>query len=662
MEDFKVTSLELIQSEQIAEEASKVQQQDENMAARKKHINYRPKMRSLSKRVCSYCWSTTSSSWRKGYQGVLMCEHCFLAGPVKELPPQPKSTPVLNLQQEQQQDEHLEDDALMSAETYLDIQEGKDYYATSAEDYSHSPYLTRTAVSSVRFDHSFSQAVYLDSYGPAENQLYSLPVDTTYYDIPGRAPRCRGTDAIECFLLGRCSQLHSHRYKSCDLSRFGNTIDFQREMNSVVRETYRVLKMGRRCTLGIGDNREHCFYVPVSFQMIRQYIDEGFELEELVVKRQRYCAMFGLGTYLCVQFDFLCFTHEFIATLRKVPKEGHDTMVLRPDYSILDHVKISSQLHATPSCPIERKSVVMGSVWTFKPTEEFDFPTLCASRMVERFGKNETNWEELKLRFTLDDPHEASVPRWDEKPVDTLPPEEDGLVSYERDRLQKIQENNRMLLALGLITNLGETSDDIGHQTKIAKESPIFPAPAPTALRLIAHIPSTVLQSHQITAYRTAIMHLALQAAQGLPLSGVLVIGAQDFRTETGKLIPLSMLFMEDVIRVVGDQCLKLKELIEAVPDGYQKDRRKITNWSEFQEEICIPDDEMPTAHLPIVHACYLVFTKVKEWPYTCTSNEDLQSTGEGTDNSTTLATLTPRHLGHNPTTPTNKGKAEGKK
>lgn len=101
-------------------------------------------------------------------------------------------------------------------------------------------------------------------------------------------------------------------------------------MRLVVQETYRMLKMGRRCTLGIGDNREHCFYIPVSYQLIRQYINEGFELEELIVKRQRYCAMFGLGTYLCVQFDFLCFTHEFVATLRKVPKEEVDTMILEP--------------------------------------------------------------------------------------------------------------------------------------------------------------------------------------------------------------------------------------------------------------------------------------------------------------------------------------------
>lgn len=45
---------------------------------------------------------------------------------------------------------------------------------------------------------------------------------------------------------------------------------------------YRLLKVDRRLTLGIGDNREHCFYIPVGFHLIRLYIDQGFELEELV--------------------------------------------------------------------------------------------------------------------------------------------------------------------------------------------------------------------------------------------------------------------------------------------------------------------------------------------------------------------------------------------
>ncbi|KAG0361255.1 hypothetical protein BG005_008806 [Podila minutissima] len=701
-DDFKTTSLELLRSEQLEKEAAMVIPMDEALANKKKPISYKPKMR--------------------GYNGVLMCEDCFSAGPVNDTPMQPPTTLEDNLNDQALSNPNLPPLVVGgSGIGFVDTEnpKGVGRYATSAEDYSHTPYLTRTSVSAVRFDHSSSQAVYLDSYGPAENQLYSLPIDTTYYDIPGRAPRWathsgtdyhgtwlpqtvrraltkytnpndkilsnflgRGTDAIECFLLGRCctavdinpaaitlsirncsfaippngavkaehrptilqgdsrkltgplfenesfDHVLSHPpYKDCvaysthidgDLSRFGNSVEFQREMAQVVQETYRLLKMGRRCTLGIGDNREHCFYIPVSFQLIRQYINQGFELEELIVKRQRYCAMFGLGTYLCVQFDFLCFTHEFIATLRKVPKEGHDTMILAPDYSLLNLVEVTGTIRAIPSCPIERKSVVMGSVWTFKPTEEFDFPTLCASRMVERFGKNDSNWEEFELEFkqatdpnlvseaddddTLNDVEKEK--EWTEDIVAILPPEEENLVSYERDRLQQIQENNRMLLALGLITELSETSDDIGHQIKLknSNENTCFPPPAATVLWLVAHIPCAQLKTHQVPAYRTAIMDLARKALVQLPLSGVLVVGAQDIRTEKGKLLPLGMLLLEDIVRVVGDDCLRLKELIEAVPDGYQKDRRKITSWEEYQEETCTPNDQIPKKHLPIVH------------------------------------------------------------
>lgn len=58
-------------------------------------------------------------------------------------------------------------------------------------------------------------------------------------------------------------------------------------------------------------------------------------------------------------------------------------------------------------------------------------------------------------------------------------------------------------------------------------------------------------------------MDLARKALVQLPLSGVLVVGAQDIRTEKGKLLPLGMLLLEDIVRVVGDDCLRLKELSE---------------------------------------------------------------------------------------------------
>ena len=43
-----------------------------------------------------------------------------------------------------------------------------------------------------------------------------------------------------------------------------------------------MLKRGKRTLVGIGDNREHCFMMPVSFEVIVAYMQDGLVLEELV--------------------------------------------------------------------------------------------------------------------------------------------------------------------------------------------------------------------------------------------------------------------------------------------------------------------------------------------------------------------------------------------
>lgn len=62
-----------------------------------------------------------------------------------------------------------------------------------------------------------------------------------------------------------------------------------------------------------------------------------------------------------------------------------------------DVVKTNRMMHGVPSSAIMRKSVVMGTVWVFKPTEDYGFDKLCISRMVERFGKDDGNWEHIEL-------------------------------------------------------------------------------------------------------------------------------------------------------------------------------------------------------------------------------------------------------------------------
>lgn len=69
------------------------------------------------------------------------------------------------------------------------------------------------------------------------------------------------------------------------------------------------------------------------------------------------------------------------------------------DHVILesDVLEIDRTMYGVPSSAIMRKSVVMGTVWVFKPTEEHRFEKLCISRMVERFGKDDGNWEHIEL-------------------------------------------------------------------------------------------------------------------------------------------------------------------------------------------------------------------------------------------------------------------------
>ncbi|CAG8583226.1 2946_t:CDS:10 [Paraglomus brasilianum] len=681
-ESFEEISLQKIKDERITRQAKIAVA---NQKARATGIRKRPKQFPQKKeRIhCSYCWSEESSRWRKGYEGVLMCEDCFEVALVNN----------------SASDSHL------GAE-----------YVTSFEDYIHAPYLTRTSVAASKFDNSISQARYLDNYEPLENQLFSLPFDSSYFDIPGRAPRWathsgtdyhgtwlpqtvrralqrytrkndrilsnflgRGTDAIECFLLSRrcigidinpaavalsqrnCSfAIHpgkgitaEHRpiivqsdsrelrgslfedesfdhvlshppYKNCveysthidgDLSRYANSKDFNLEMQKVVDESWRLLKPGRRTTLGIGDNREQCFYIPVSFQLIREYINRGFLLEELVVKRQRYCSAFGLGTYLCTQYDFLMFTHEFVATLKKVDRESNDRMLLNPTSMgyprVLGLVNFSRIVREIPSLPIARKSVVMGTTWTFKPTANHDFVLLCTSRMVERFGRDSANWEEIKIEFNnIEQPTDDNGQPSFVQEIVPMIIEDENIPEYERARLKRIRENQKKLLSLGLISDLSEESDDLSHVEKLLSLEAL-PPPTPIALIVIPHIPNSVLINHDIKDYRIATMHLARESYEKLPPSGFLIIGTQDVRTRDNKLWPLGLLVLEDVKAAVGEDKMPLKELVITVPEGYAKDRRKITSYEEYAEEKCVLDEENIN-ELPIVHACYLVFMKLR--------------------------------------------------
>ncbi|CAJ0887813.1 22334_t:CDS:2 [Entrophospora sp. SA101] len=153
------TSFDLCQQDDQITKQATIAVANQKARMKKKTKNSLPSRGKGSKIQCSYCWAEESPRWRKGYNGVLMCEECF------------ESVLINNNNASDMQ--HLE----------------TNQYITSSEDYIYRPYLTRTICSDKNFDDLESHALYLDSYEPAENQLFSLTFDSSYFDIPGRAPR-----------------------------------------------------------------------------------------------------------------------------------------------------------------------------------------------------------------------------------------------------------------------------------------------------------------------------------------------------------------------------------------------------------------------------------------------------------------------------------------
>ena len=83
--------------------------------------------------------------------------------------------------------------------------------------------------------------------------------------------------------------------------------------------------------------------------------------------------------------DFLVFTHEFVAILRKVPKEEHTKFDLKVHSSRISYDFIQRRI---PTCPIDRNLAIMGTIWTFKPDSREPMSKLVVSKIVNHYLAN----------------------------------------------------------------------------------------------------------------------------------------------------------------------------------------------------------------------------------------------------------------------------------
>lgn len=101
-----------------------------------------------------------------------------------------------------------------------------------------------------------------------------------------------------------------------DLSRL-NIKDFLIEMKKVAKESYRVLKKNKFCAILMGDTRKNGSVIPLAFNVMQVFLDEGFKLKEIIIKEQHNCKATGFWRANSIKYNFLLLAHEYLYVFRK---------------------------------------------------------------------------------------------------------------------------------------------------------------------------------------------------------------------------------------------------------------------------------------------------------------------------------------------------------
>lgn len=108
-----------------------------------------------------------------------------------------------------------------------------------------------------------------------------------------------------------------------DLSNVCSVDEFQKEMEKVAKEFFRVLKPGKYCAILVGDTRRHKHYIPVAFRTLKTFLESGFLLKEDIIKHQWRCKTTGFWMKKSIENNFLLIMHEHLFVFRK-PENKED--------------------------------------------------------------------------------------------------------------------------------------------------------------------------------------------------------------------------------------------------------------------------------------------------------------------------------------------------
>jgi len=184
--------------------------------------------------------------------------------------------------------------------------------------------------------------------------------------------------------------IHYTEHDKGDLS-YLDTEHFLKEIKKVAEESYRVLKPGRQCAILIGDMRRHRHVIPLGFELINVYLNAGFKLKELVIKRQHNCKTTGFWYANSIKFNFLLLAHEYLPIFEK-PKP-HALLTIGEE--MLDYGVVVPTLEK-PSIKKRIDELETTTVWILP---EKDFEKHLNKNVIERYSKDGYSTITFSLSF-----------------------------------------------------------------------------------------------------------------------------------------------------------------------------------------------------------------------------------------------------------------------
>lgn len=174
--------------------------------------------------------------------------------------------------------------------------------------------------------------------------------------------------------------IHYTNLKEGDLSLLGIE-EFLKEMSKVAKESFRVLKPGKQCAILIGDTRRKKHIIPLGFNLINVYLDAGFKLRELVIKRQHNCKTTGFWYTNSIKYNFLLLAHEYLAIFEK-PKTpiSTDVRTKESDFNLI--------------VPVLEKPLLKNKLSKFETTTvwilpQYDFEECLNKNVIDRYSNGE---------------------------------------------------------------------------------------------------------------------------------------------------------------------------------------------------------------------------------------------------------------------------------